>query len=170
MTNVMMKNFLNQKIIKNLNLIILLFDDIIIMNLKSDLRFYSWRVCIIMFLELSILIDIWSSFRVLSELSPWVITRWIKKIMLTNLIISKTNLNTLFSPELLTSSPQKSRFWLYNMAGDTLITSLTAWSLTKQNDCKLRGAKPTQQIATRDQIEQHPSQRDFSSSISHIYW
>ena len=58
--------------------------DIIIINLKSDLRFYSWRVCIVVFLELSILIDIWSSFRVLSELSPWVITRWIKKIMLTN--------------------------------------------------------------------------------------
>ena len=58
--------------------------DIIIINLKSDLRFYSWRVCIVMFLELSILIDIWSSFRVLSELSPWVITRWIKKIMPTN--------------------------------------------------------------------------------------
>ena len=68
--------------------------DIIIINLMSDLRFYSWRVCIVMFLELSILIDIWSSFRVLSELSPWVITRWIKKIMLTNPLNSKTNLNT----------------------------------------------------------------------------
>ena len=55
---------------------------------------YSWRVCIVMFLELSILIDIWSSFRVLSELSPLVITRWIKKIMLTNPLIWKKNLNT----------------------------------------------------------------------------
>ena len=66
--------------------------DMNIINLKSDLRFYSWRI--VMFLELSILIDIWSSFRVLSELSPWVITRWIKKIMLTKPLISKTNLIT----------------------------------------------------------------------------
>ena len=29
--------------------------------------------------------------------------------------------------------------------------------------------KPTQQIAIREQIELHPSQRDFSSPISHIY-
>ena len=34
---------------------------------------------------------------------------------------------------------------------------------------KFRAAKPTQQIATREQIELHPSQRDFSSPISHIY-
>ena len=34
---------------------------------------------------------------------------------------------------------------------------------------KFRGAKPTQQIATREQIELHPSQRDFPSPISHIY-
>ena len=34
---------------------------------------------------------------------------------------------------------------------------------------KCRAAKPTQQIATREQIELHPSQRDFSSPISHIY-
>ena len=34
---------------------------------------------------------------------------------------------------------------------------------------KFRAAKPTQQIATRQQIELHPSQRDFSSPISHIY-
>ena len=32
---------------------------------------------------------------------------------------------------------------------------------------KFRAAKPTQQIATRKQIELHPSQRDFSSPISH---
>ena len=34
---------------------------------------------------------------------------------------------------------------------------------------KFRAAKPTQQIAIREQIELHPSQRDFSSPISHIY-
>ena len=34
---------------------------------------------------------------------------------------------------------------------------------------KLRAAKPTQQIAIHEQIELHPSQRDFSSPISHIY-
>ena len=34
---------------------------------------------------------------------------------------------------------------------------------------KFRAAKPTQHIATREQIELHPSQTDFSSSISHIY-
>ena len=34
---------------------------------------------------------------------------------------------------------------------------------------KLRAAKPTQQIAIREHIERHPSQRDFSSPISHIY-
>ena len=34
---------------------------------------------------------------------------------------------------------------------------------------KFRAAKPTQQIATREQIELHPSQRVFSSPISHIY-
>ena len=33
---------------------------------------------------------------------------------------------------------------------------------------KFRAAKPTQQIATLEQIELHPSQRDFSSPISHI--
>ena len=32
-----------------------------------------------------------------------------------------------------------------------------------------RAAKPTQQVAIREQIELHPSQRDFSSLISHIY-
>ena len=30
-------------------------------------------------------------------------------------------------------------------------------------------AKPTRQIATREQIELHPSLRHFSSPISHIY-
>ena len=34
---------------------------------------------------------------------------------------------------------------------------------------KFRAAKPTQQIATRKQIELHPSQRDFSSPISLFY-
>ena len=34
---------------------------------------------------------------------------------------------------------------------------------------KFRAAKPTQQIAIREQIDLHPSQRDFSSPISHIY-
>ena len=34
---------------------------------------------------------------------------------------------------------------------------------------KFRAAKPTQQIAIREQIELHPSQRDFFSPISHIY-
>ena len=34
---------------------------------------------------------------------------------------------------------------------------------------KFRAAKPTQQVAIREQIELHPSQRDFSSLISHIY-
>ena len=34
---------------------------------------------------------------------------------------------------------------------------------------KFRAAKPTQQVAIREQIEPHPSQRDFSSPISHIY-
>ena len=34
---------------------------------------------------------------------------------------------------------------------------------------KFRAAKPTQQVAIREQIELHPSQRDFSSPISHIY-
>ena len=34
---------------------------------------------------------------------------------------------------------------------------------------KFRAAKPTQQIATRERIELHPSQRDFFSPISHIY-
>ena len=35
---------------------------------------------------------------------------------------------------------------------------------------KFRAAKPTQQVAIREQIELHPSQRDFSSPTSHIYW
>ena len=34
---------------------------------------------------------------------------------------------------------------------------------------KFRAAKPTQQIAIREQIELHSSQRNFSSPISHIY-
>ena len=34
---------------------------------------------------------------------------------------------------------------------------------------KFRAAKPTQQIAIREKIEMHPSQRDFSAPISHIY-
>ena len=34
---------------------------------------------------------------------------------------------------------------------------------------RARAAKPTQQIAIREQIELHPSQRDFSSPISHNY-
>ena len=34
---------------------------------------------------------------------------------------------------------------------------------------KFLATKPTQQIATREQIELHPSQRDFSSPVSHIY-
>ena len=34
---------------------------------------------------------------------------------------------------------------------------------------KFRAAKQTQQITIREQTELHPSQRDFSSPISHIY-
>ena len=35
---------------------------------------------------------------------------------------------------------------------------------------KFRPAKPTQQIATREQIKLHPSQRDFSPTLQyHIY-
>ena len=34
---------------------------------------------------------------------------------------------------------------------------------------KFRAAKPTQKFPIREQIELHPSQRDFSSPISHIY-
>ena len=34
---------------------------------------------------------------------------------------------------------------------------------------KFRAAKATQQVAIREQIELHPSQRNFSSPISHIY-
>ena len=34
---------------------------------------------------------------------------------------------------------------------------------------KFRAAKPTQQIAIREQFELHSSQRDFSSPILHIY-
>ena len=33
---------------------------------------------------------------------------------------------------------------------------------------KFRATKPTQQIANREQINLHPSQRDFSSPLSHI--
>ena len=41
---------------------------------------------------------------------------------------------------------------------------------TSTRTLPFRATKPTQEIATREQIELHPSQRDFSRPISHIYW
>ena len=49
---------------------------------------------------------------------------------------------------------------------DAIIVSIYVHKTTRPLP-KFRAAKPTQQIATRKEIELHRSQRDFSSPISH---